>query len=124
MAAHLRAELVRARDAQPNVERNRELSNRARTLRTHRFQAANNFFGGGDAETSAERFYFTFVCIVGAVLQAIIFGSFANVLKNFNQEYADHQRRANQTIDWMTAMHLPEELQDRVCVRERLRAAS
>jgi CRP-like cAMP-binding protein len=78
------------------------------------WQASCNFFGGGSAESEAERLYFSFVCVIGAVFQAIIFGSFTNVIKSLNEEYAEHQRVTNQTLSWMQTMHLPEHLQDRV----------
>ena len=78
------------------------------------WQGASNFFGGADAETVPERLYFVFVCIVGAVLQAVLLGSFANVIKSLNQEFSEHQQTATRTLSWMQMMHLPEELQDRV----------
>ena len=78
------------------------------------WQAALNFFGGGNAVSDAERVYFTLVCVVGAVLQAIVFGSFANVLKTLNYEYDEHRRTTSRALSWMQTMHLSDDLQDRV----------
>ena len=67
-----------------------------------------------EAVTDQERAYFALVAMLGALMQASIFGSVAGVLQSSNMEYAEHTRVTTFVAERLKVLDVPDALADRV----------
>jgi hypothetical protein len=77
-------------------------------------QASTSLMGGGNAYTRPEQTYFAFVVILGAILQATVFGSVAVLLASVNEDAVRFQKKMLTINLRMAYLDIPEELQERV----------
>ena len=78
------------------------------------FQACRNLFGDGEAFTKSEQIYFAIVTILGAIMQASVLGSVANLLRSFDEDRHNYERKLEVVRHKMEFLRVPERLQDRV----------
>jgi CRP-like cAMP-binding protein len=78
------------------------------------FQACRSLFGDGEAFTVSEKFYFAVVVLIGAIMQASVFGSVANLLRSFDEDRHAFEHKLEMVRHKMEFLLVPERLQDRV----------
>lgn len=86
------------------------------------WQACRTLFGGdSDAFTLYERYYFCTIVVVGAIMQATVFGSMANLIREFDEDRRSFEQKLDLVRHKMEFLHVPVVLQDRVvCYYENL----
>ena len=79
-------------------------------------QASSTLMGSGMAFTSSEHLFFAFVTMLGAVLQATVFGSVAVLLATLDEEDVTFQKKMLKINLRMSYLNLPKTVQQRVRV--------
>jgi len=78
------------------------------------YQASTTLMGSGGAYTSQEQLFFAFVTIIGAALQAIVFGSVAVILASADEDAVTFQKKMLKINHRMAYLNMPLEMQERV----------
>ena len=78
------------------------------------FQTCQSLFGSGYAFEPFEQTYFALVIIIGAVMQASVFGSVAQLLYSLNEDQHAYQHKCDLIQYKMDFLRVPEKLQNRV----------
>ena len=78
------------------------------------FQACRTLFGDGEAYTRGEQIYFAITVVLGAIMQASVFGSVANLLRSFDEDRQSFERKSEAVRHKMEFLRMPGRLQDRV----------
>ena len=79
-------------------------------------QAVITLFGGGIAFTPAEQIYLVVIAVVGAIMQASVFGAVANLLRSLDEEQRLFESKVAEVMHRMNYLSLPVTLQTRVLV--------
>jgi len=77
-------------------------------------QASTSLMGGGGAYTKSEQIYFSFIVILGAILQATVFGSVAVLLASVDEDAVRFQKKMLTINLRMAYLEVPLNLQERV----------
>ena len=78
------------------------------------YQASTSLFAGGLAYTAPEQIYFAIVVVIGAMLQASVFGSVASLVRSFDEDRLAYERKMHLILYNMDFLGVPEGLADRV----------
>lgn len=70
--------------------------------------------GGGEASTPEECIFFAATVVLGAVVQASVFGSVASLLKSINEDRDAYERKNDLVQYKMDFLGVPDKLQNRV----------
>lgn len=78
------------------------------------YQACRSLCGDGEAYTHAEQIVFTIIVVIGAIVQASVFGSVANLVRSFDADTRTFEHKLDHVRYKMAFLRVPDNLQDRV----------